>query len=148
MWTASLAKWLKRPPRKRKIPGSNPACDGIFPGQSHTRVTFKKNWHSSAAVPGVWRFRVSAGTGWSGVSIPSLGEMESFDLQLLSRSVPEIHAHVAGTFSNQPTNKLCRGHLKSGRPGAGIMEADDRQVTTVLTVQPSFRHRHSTNRVS
>ena len=33
-------------------------------------------------------------------------------------------------------------------PGAGIMEADDRQVTTVFTVQPSFHHRHSTNRVS
>ena len=32
--------------------------------------------------------------------------------------------------------------------GAGIMEADDRQVTTVLTVQPSFHHLHSTNRVS
>ena len=32
-------------------------------------------------------------------------------------------------------------------PGAGIMEADDRQVTTVSTVQPSFHHRHSTNRV-
>ena len=27
------------------------------------------------------------------------------------------------------------------------MEADDRQVTTVFTVQPSFHHRHSTNRV-
>ena len=35
-----------------------------------------------------------------------------------------------------------------GRSGAGIMEADDRQVTTVFTVQPSFHHRHSTNRVS
>ena len=34
------------------------------------------------------------------------------------------------------------------KPGAGIMEADDRQVTTVFTVQPSFHHRHSTNRVS
>ena len=32
--------------------------------------------------------------------------------------------------------------------GADIMEADDRQVTTVFTVQPSFHHRHSTNRVS
>ena len=32
--------------------------------------------------------------------------------------------------------------------GAGIMETDDRQVTTVFTVQPSFHHRHSTNRVS
>ena len=28
------------------------------------------------------------------------------------------------------------------------IEADDRQVTTVFTVQPSFHHRHSTNRVS
>ena len=33
-------------------------------------------------------------------------------------------------------------------PGAVIMEADDRHVTTVFTVQPSFHHRHSTNRVS
>ena len=33
-------------------------------------------------------------------------------------------------------------------PGAGIMEADDRQVTTVFTVQPRFHHRRSTNRVS
>ena len=33
-------------------------------------------------------------------------------------------------------------------PGAGIMEADDRQVTTVFAVQPSFHRRHSTNRVS
>ena len=31
--------------------------------------------------------------------------------------------------------------------GAGIMKTDDRQVTTVFTVQPSFRHRHSTNPV-
>ena len=28
-------------------------------------------------------------------------------------------------------------------PGAGIMKADDRPVTTVFTVQPSFHHRHS-----
>ena len=35
--------------------------------------------------------------------------------------------------------------LRGPRPGAGIMEVDDRQVTTV---QPSFHHRHSTNRVS
>ena len=32
-------------------------------------------------------------------------------------------------------------------PGAGIMEADYRQVTTVFTDQPSFHHRHSTKRV-
>ena len=33
-------------------------------------------------------------------------------------------------------------------PGAGIMKADDRQVTTIFTVQPSFHHRHSKNRVT
>ena len=42
--------------------------------------------------------------------------------------------------------QLDRGLLQT--PGAGIMEADDRQVTTVFTVQPSFHHRHSTNPVS
>ena len=31
---------------------------------------------------------------------------------------------------------------------ASIMEANNRQVTTVFTVQLSFHHRHSTNRVS
>ena len=34
--TASLAQWLRRPPRERKIPGSNPPCAGIFSGSSHT----------------------------------------------------------------------------------------------------------------
>ena len=33
-------------------------------------------------------------------------------------------------------------------PGVGIMEADDHQVTTVFTIQPSFHYRHSTNQVS
>ena len=33
--------------------------------------------------------------------------------------------------------------IKPSRPGAGIMEADDRQMTTVFAVQPSF-HYHST----
>ena len=28
-----MAWWLRRPPRERKIQGSNPACDGIFPGR-------------------------------------------------------------------------------------------------------------------
>ena len=28
----SNLKWLRRPPRERKIPSSNPACDGIFFG--------------------------------------------------------------------------------------------------------------------
>ena len=66
-----------------------------------------------AALSGAWRYRVSAGTGWPGVMLLGLGEMERFDLQLpsqcgstsscLSRSVPEIHWHVAGTLSDQRT---------------------------------------------
>ena len=27
---------VRRPPRERKIPGSNPTCAGIFSGSSHT----------------------------------------------------------------------------------------------------------------
>ena len=38
--------------------------------------------------------------------------------------------------------------VQQSGPGAGIMEADDRQVTTVFTVQPSFLHGRWTNRVS
>ena len=34
---------VRRPPRERKTPSSNPACAGIFSGSSHTL----KNWHSS-----------------------------------------------------------------------------------------------------
>ena len=46
-----------------------------------------------------------------------------------------------------PLPPEARTQKPSPPPGAGIMEADDRQVT-VFTVQPSFHHRHSTNRVS
>ena len=61
------------------------------------------------------------------------------------------------TFNESSRTKFCRGRagmrfqilsLGDTEPGAGIMKADDSQVTTVFTVQPSFHHRHSTNRVS
>ena len=64
---ASLALWLRRPPRERKIRGSDPACDGIFPGSSHTSDL--KMGTPVATLPGAWHYRVSAGTGRSGVSI-------------------------------------------------------------------------------
>ena len=61
-----------------------------------------------------------------------------------------LHVRQAGMLSAV----RLQGHLANTtdctakvRLGAGIMEADDRQVTTVFTVQPSFHHRHSTNRV-
>ena len=65
--TALMAKWLRRPPRERKVPGSNPACDGIFPGSSHTSDL--KIGTPVATLPDAWRFRVSTGTGRPGVSI-------------------------------------------------------------------------------
>ena len=38
-----------------------------------------------APLPGAWCYRVRPGTGRPGDSIMRLGEMESFDLQLLSQ---------------------------------------------------------------
>ena len=52
---------------ERKIPGSNPACAKIFPGLSHTSDL--KIGTPVATLPGTWHYRVSAGTGWPGVSI-------------------------------------------------------------------------------
>ena len=72
--TALLAKWLRRPPRKRKVRSSNPACDGIFLGR-HTSDL--KIGTPVATLLGAWRYRVSTGTGCPGVSILWLGEVES-----------------------------------------------------------------------
>ena len=58
---------VRRPPRERKVPGSNPACAGIFSGSSHTS-DFKIGT-PVATLPGAWRYRVSTGTGRPGVSI-------------------------------------------------------------------------------
>ena len=53
----------------------NPTLDGIFPGSSYTS-DFKIGT-AVATLPGAWHYRVSAGTGWPGVSILRLGEMEN-----------------------------------------------------------------------
>ena len=58
---------VRRPPRERKIPGSNPACKGIFSGSSHTSDS--KIGTLVATLSGAWRSRVSTGTGRPGVSI-------------------------------------------------------------------------------
>ena len=67
---------VRRPPRERKIRGSNPACAGIFSGSSHTNDS--KIGTPVATLAGAWRYRVNAGTGRPGVSILS-------NLQLLSQ---------------------------------------------------------------
>ena len=58
---------VRRPPRERKVPGSNPACGEIFLGSSHTSVL--NTGTPVATLPGAWSYRVSAGTGRPGVSI-------------------------------------------------------------------------------
>ena len=58
---------VRRPPRERKVPGSNPACAGIFSGSSHTCDL--NIGTPVATLPGAWYYRVSTGTGWPGVSI-------------------------------------------------------------------------------
>ena len=60
-------------------------------------------------------------------------------------SVTHLHVFALGSWFLKTSVTTGRG---SGTPGAGIMEADHRQVTTVFTVQPSLHHRHWTNRVS
>ena len=84
---ASMAKWLRRPPRERKIPGSNPACARIFSGSNQTSDL--KIGTPVATLPGAWRYRVSAGTGRPGVSILWLVEVES----LICSSYLSVAAH-------------------------------------------------------
>ena len=59
---------LRRSPRERKIRGSIPACAvGIFSRSSHIRDL--KTGTPVATLPGAWRYRVSTGTAWPGISI-------------------------------------------------------------------------------
>ena len=103
---------VRRPPRERKIPGSNPACAGIFSESSHTSDS--KTGTPVATLPGAWRYRISAGTGWPGVSILWLGEEEVWSATSIS-----VWQHVKlpeqicpwDTLAycwdvKQPTNKL------------------------------------------
>ena len=85
---------VRRQPQERKILGSNPACAGIFSGLSYTSDL--KIGTPVTTLPGTW-------TGRPGVSILWLGEMESLVCNFYL--VLEVHSHVAGTLSNQPTNK-------------------------------------------
>ena len=69
-------------------------------------------------------------------------------LQSLSASLPvgSIDTSILRPLARQGPGK---GRLYAGlRSGAGLMEAGDRKVTTLFTVQPSFHHRHSTNAAS
>ena len=80
---------VRRPPQKWEILGSNPACDGIFSGSRHTSDL--KIGTPVAILPGTWRYRVSTGTGWPGVSILWLGEVErlicNFYIRVAARKI-------------------------------------------------------------
>ena len=92
---------VRCPPQERKIPGSNPACAGIFSGSSHSKI----------GTP----YRVSTGTGQPGVSILWLGEVErwicNFYLSVAARKLvwadPSLRytSMLLGRLS-KPTNKL------------------------------------------
>ena len=80
---------VRRPPRERTVPGSDPSCAGIFSGSSHT---CDLNIDTPVAtLPGAWRSRVSVGTGRPGVSILWLGETEklicNFYLSVAARKI-------------------------------------------------------------
>ena len=77
-----------------------------------------KNWHSSGYPPrrlalqgqrwdcSAWcQYTVN---GWDGKFGLQLLSQCGSTYNCLSRSVPEIHLHAAGTLSNQPTNKQFR----------------------------------------
>ena len=129
--TASLAKWLNRTVRS-----SNPSCDGIFPGRV-IRATSKLalQW-LPCQVPGV----IGSRWDWSArCQYTVTGRGREFNLQLLyqcgstynclSRSVPEIHSHVARTLSKQATNKLHRvnAYLRGLRNG-GVLQGNTRII--------------------
>ena len=50
---------VRRPSRERKVPGSNPACAGIFSGSSHTSDL--NIGTPVATLPGAWRYRSALG---------------------------------------------------------------------------------------
>ena len=63
-------------------------------------------------------------------------------------AVPPDPGVMRSASGSQTYTHVCKSVVRTDKPGAGIMEADDRQVTTVFTVQSSFHRRHTTHRVS
>ena len=74
-------------------------------------------------------------------------ETES-DVQHLMAVMSLILHHAKRDDWIEKQKMLAEVCVMLARSGAGIMESDDRQVTTALTVQPSFHHQHLTNQVS
>ena len=107
-----------------KVPGSNPACAGIFSGSSHTS-DFKIGT-PVATLPGAWRYRVSTGTGRPGVSILWLGEVErlicNFYLSVAARKI------VCCWDAKQPTNKQTNPYHRPAETETGRSELWSQQL--------------------
>ena len=82
---------VKASASRAEDPGFKFSLRRDFSGSSHTSDL--KIGTPVATLPGAWRYRVSAGTGWPGVSILRLGEMESlirnFCLSVAARKLSE-----------------------------------------------------------
>ena len=110
-----------------KIQGLNP-LHRDFSGSSHTSDL--KTGTPEVTLPGAWHWMIS-GNAWLAASILGLGEMENlicnFYLSVavckncLSRSVLEIHSHVAGMLSKhkqqQPVSAVFKTHPITGSLG-------------------------------
>ena len=101
-------------------PGFKSACTGIFPGSSHTSDL--KIGTPVATLPGACQGQCWGWLDWYQYTVTRWDW--KLDLQLLSqcgcmhsclsRSIPEIHSHVAGTLTNQQTNCCVAVELLSG----------------------------------
>ena len=107
-------------------------CAGMFSGSSHTSDL--KIGTSVATLPGAWCYRLSAGTGWPGVSILRLGGKDSlicnFYLSIQAREwLVRCHNTLAGWDS-----LICNFYL--GMAARAIVWADPSlRYTSMLLVR-------------
>ena len=77
-----------------------------------------------ATLPGTWRYRVSAGTGWPCVSILWLDEMESlicnFYLRAATRKIVWADPSLRYTRALQPTKRPWSGELQTDASRQGM----------------------------
>ena len=130
-------------------PGFESSWRWDFSGSSHT--TDLKIGTPVATLPGAWHYRVSAGTGWPGVSILWLGEVEcwfcNFYLSVAARKIVQIRPWDTlaccwdiKQASNQPTKTCICKHtalapksLESGQSGINAVLIND--LSTSVTRQ-------------
>ena len=146
LWHRLVGPVVRRPPREREIPGSNPAYTGIFSGSSHTSDS--KIGTPVATLPGVWRYRVSAVTGQPGVSILWLGEVKVWSATSisvwqhvkLSEQIRPWDTLACCWDVKQPTNKQTQDYGKTTDRARDIMHKNilTHSLYTILNVCDSL----------